>query len=78
MPAIQMSRSERSSLEKIIRRPCLVGDVPPEHAEKFLNYGLVKKQVMLLHATQKGQLEILRQRFKGGDFANSFAAGAPL
>jgi len=65
MPAIQMSRRERSSLEAIIKRPCLITDVPAEHAEKFLNYGLIKKEVMLLHATPRGQVEILRQRFRG-------------
>ncbi|ADP71609.1 hypothetical protein Rvan_2385 [Rhodomicrobium vannielii ATCC 17100] len=69
MPAIRMSRSERSSLEKIIKRPCLVTDIPADHAEKLMNYGLIKRQVMLLHSTQRGQLEILRQRFRGDDFA---------
>ncbi len=68
MPAIQMSRSERFSLEKIIKRPCLVTDIPIEHAEKFLNYGLVKREVMLLHATSRGQVEILRQRFRGMEY----------
>jgi hypothetical protein len=73
MPAIQMSRGERFSLEKIIKRPCLSTDIPQEHAEKLLNYGLVKRQVMLLHATPLGQLEILRQRFKRDNFGPSFA-----
>jgi len=74
MPAIQMSRGERASLEKILRRPCLVTDIPGEHAEKLLNYGLVKREVMLLHATQRGQVEILRQRFKGASFADPLTA----
>jgi hypothetical protein len=65
MSTVQLSRNERSSLEKIIKRPCLVTDVPSEHAEKFLNYGFVKREVMLLHATPRGQLELLRQRFIG-------------
>ena len=73
MPAIQMSRGERFSLEKIIKRPCLATDIPLEHAEKLLNYGLVKRQVMLLHATQLGQLEILRQRFRRDDFGPPLA-----
>ncbi|HZV22125.1 MAG TPA: hypothetical protein VE986_11340 [Hyphomicrobiales bacterium] len=63
-----MSRGERFSLEKIIRRPCLITDIPAEHAEKLLNYGLVKQEVMLLHATARGQVEILRQRFKGMEY----------
>jgi len=73
MPAIQMSRGERASLEKILKRPCLVTDIPGEHAEKLLNYGLVKREVMLLHATQRGQVENLRQRFKGTVFADPLA-----
>jgi hypothetical protein len=71
-----MSRSERFSLEKIIKRPCLLTDVPIEHAEKFLNYGLVKREVMLLHATPRGQLEILRQRFRGVEYGGSLSTKA--
>ena len=67
MPAIQMSRSECFSLEKIIKRPCLLTDIPAEHAEKLVNHGLVKREVMLLHATPLGQLEILRRRFRHHD-----------
>jgi hypothetical protein len=78
MPRIQMSRGERSSLEKILRRPCLVTDVPGEHAEKLLNYGLVKRDVMLLHATPRGQVEILRQRFKGAEFGAPVAFKVPV
>jgi len=69
MPALPMSRGERFSLQKIIKRPCLSTDIPPEHAEKLLNYGLVRRQVMLLHATPLGQVEMLRQRFRRDDFA---------
>ena len=68
MPAIQMSRGERFSLEKIIKRPCLSTDIPSEHAEKLLNYGLVKRQVMLLHATPLGQLEILAATVQKRDY----------
>jgi hypothetical protein len=71
-----MSRSERASLEMIVRRPCLVTDIPAEHAEKLLNYGLVKREVMLLHATAVGQVEILRQRFKGLDYGMPLMAKA--
>ncbi len=73
MPAIQMSRGERFSLEKVVKRPCLSTDIPSEHAEKLLNYGLVKRQVMLLHATPLGQLAVLRQRFTRDDFGSSLA-----
>jgi hypothetical protein len=72
MPAIQMSRSERSTLAKIAKRPCLITDVPAEQAEKFINYGLVKREVMLLHATPLGQVELLRQRFRDVDLSGSY------
>jgi hypothetical protein len=76
MPAVQMSTGERSSLEKVIKRPCLSTDIPVEHAEKLLNYGLVKRDVMMLQATPKGQIEILRQRFKGVDYSGMMAAAS--
>lgn len=76
MPRIQMSRGERASLEMILKRPCLVTDIPGEHAEKLLNYGLVKRDVMLLHATPRGQVEVLRQRFKPAGFERPLAAKA--
>ncbi len=71
MPVIQLSRGERFSLKKIIKRPCLSTDIPSEHAEKLENYGLVKRQVMLLHVTPLGQIEMLRQRFKKDNFGLS-------
>jgi hypothetical protein len=74
MPRIQMSRGERASLEMILKRPCLVTDIPGEHAEKLLNYGLIKREVMLLHATPRGQVEILRQRFKSTGYERPLTA----
>ncbi len=76
MPRIQMSRGERASLEMIVKRPCLVTDIPGEHAEKLLNYGLIKREVMLLHATALGQVETLRQRFKGIEYGMPLTAKA--
>lgn len=67
MHSIQLSRHERHSLAKVVERPCLVTDIPAEHAEKFINHGLVKREVMILHATARGQVELLRQRFRGID-----------
>ncbi len=78
MPKIQMSRGERASLEMVLKRPCLVTDIPGEHAEKLLNYGLIKRDVMLLQATPRGQVEILRQRFKSIDFGGPIAAKAAV
>jgi hypothetical protein len=68
MPPIQLSRSERSSLQRIIDGPCHPGDIPVDHQEKFINYGLVRKHVLLLYATPLGQCEFLRQRFRGMKF----------
>jgi hypothetical protein len=64
MPPIQLSRSERSSLERIVEGSCQPGDIPADHEEKFLNYGLVRRNVLLLSATPLGQCELLRQRFR--------------
>ena len=65
MPPIQLSRSERVSLQRIVERACHPGEFPSDHEEKFLNYGLVRRNVLLLSVTQLGQCELLRQRFRG-------------
>jgi hypothetical protein len=64
MPLIQLSRRERASLHKILDRPCEAGEIPADHEEKFVNYHLARKRVMLLYITPLGQLEFLRQRFR--------------
>ena len=71
MPPIQLSRSERSSLQRIVERPCHPGEIPPDHEEKFLNYGLVRKNVLLLCVTPLGQCELLRQRFRNMTFPSA-------
>jgi hypothetical protein len=65
MPPIQLSRRERASLNKILERPCQAGEIPADHEEKFVNYDLARKQVLLLYITPLGQIELLRQRFRG-------------
>lgn len=65
MPPIQLSRSERASLAKFLERPCQPGEIPADHEEKFINYDLVRKNVLLLQITPLGQMELLRQRFRG-------------
>ena len=64
MPLIQLSRRERASLHKILERPCQAGEIPADHEEKFVNYELARKQVLLLYITPRGQIEVLRQRFR--------------
>lgn len=63
MPPIQLSRRERASLYKILERPCQIGEIPADHQEKFLNYDLARKRVLLLFITPLGQIELLRHSF---------------
>ena len=65
MPPIRLSRRERASLNKILECPREAGEIPADHEEKFVNYDLAHKRVLLLYITPLGQLEILRQRFRG-------------
>lgn len=65
MPPIQLSRSERASLMKILERPRQAGEIPADHEEKFVNYDLARKVALLLYITPLGQMELLRQRFRG-------------
>jgi hypothetical protein len=65
MPPIQLSRCERASLSKFLERPLQPGEIPADHEEKFINYDLVRKRVLLMHITELGQMELLRQRFRG-------------
>lgn len=64
MAPVHLSRAERASLQRLAERPCQPGDIPSDHEEKFLNYGLVQRNVLLLCATPLGQCELLRQRFR--------------
>jgi hypothetical protein len=65
MRPIQLSRCERASLSKFLERPLQPGEIPADHEEKFINYDLVRKRVLLMHITELGQMELLRQRFRG-------------
>jgi hypothetical protein len=65
MPAIQLSRSERASLTKILERPREPSEIPPDHQEKLINYDLARRMAMLIYITPLGQMELLRQRFRG-------------
>lgn len=63
MPPVRLTREEVSSLEKIVERARPVSDIPADHAAKFINCGLVRHDIMILRATQLGQVELLRHRF---------------
>jgi hypothetical protein len=64
MPPVNLSRTERASLQRLAERPCQPGDIPADHEEKFLNYGLARRHAILLSVTPLGQCELLRQRFR--------------
>ncbi len=65
MPPIQLSRRERGSLQRILQYPRPIGEIPRDHEEKLVNYGLARKRVLLLYITPVGHIELLRQRFRG-------------
>lgn len=65
MPPIMLSRDEFLSLKKIVDSPRPIAEIPEDHAAKFLNYGLARRDVLLVRVTSLGQLELLRQRFRG-------------
>ncbi|MDZ4791386.1 MAG: hypothetical protein SGJ17_09300 [Hyphomicrobiales bacterium] len=65
MPPIMLSRDEFISLKKIVERPRSITEIPDDHTAKFLNYRLARRDVLLMRPTQLGQLEVLRQRFRG-------------
>ena len=65
MPPIQLSRRERASLSLILAHPRQAGEIPADHAEKFVNCHLAHRQALLLYITPLGHIELLRQRFRG-------------
>ena len=77
MPPIQLSRAERQSLQRIMEGTCQPGDIPADHEEKLLNYGLVHRHAILLRITPLGQCEVLRQRFRGMVFPQIQGTDAP-
>lgn len=59
-----MTPAERESLKRLAESPVTIADIPVQHVEKFVNHGLAVKQVFKFQITTKGQLELLRQRFR--------------
>lgn len=64
MPPILMTRPERAALNRLARAPAPVADVKPQYADKLVHHGLAIYQALRLTITPKGQLEILRQRYR--------------
>lgn len=65
MSLVQMSSTELASLEMMAEIQCLVTDIPYEHAEKLVSFGLARRDLTTLRITPLGQLELLRQHFHG-------------
>lgn len=64
MPPLRLSQPECSSLRKISERPRFACELPDDHAEKFVNYGLASREAMLLTITPRGQVELLANGFR--------------
>lgn len=66
MPPIHMTPDQRAALWRLTKSPLPVNELPGEHAEKFVNHGLAVRETLRIRITERGQLELLRQRFRGG------------
>ena len=64
MPPIHMTRDQRSALARLARSPLPFSELSSEHAEKLVGHGLAIRDAFRFRITQKGQLELLRQRFR--------------
>lgn len=65
MPPIDMTTRQRQTLERLARASLPSTQVEPAVAKKLLHHGLAVDHLLCLHITTKGQLELLRQRFRG-------------
>ena len=67
MSPIKLSRGERAALRKLVKLDgtCDRRRLKPAHAERFLEHGLLVQTPQRYHLTMRGQVEILRQRFRG-------------
>lgn len=64
MPPIRLSYRERTSLAKLSEMPLHVGTLPPAHVERFLGLGFAEAEMLRVKITARGQIELLRQRFR--------------
>ncbi len=65
MAALKLSWSERRALRRLVGREIPAGDIKADHLELFLAHGLVEEGDRGYILTLRGQLEILRQRYRG-------------
>ncbi|MCG8560565.1 MAG: hypothetical protein MI824_12255 [Hyphomicrobiales bacterium] len=78
MPPIHMTRDQRAALLRLNQSPLPANELPREHAEKFVNHGLAVRETMRIRITERGQLELLRQRFRGGTTRLSMRMRTPV
>jgi hypothetical protein len=64
MPPIMMSWRERAALRRLARGALPAEDIRPQYAQKLVKHGLVVRETLRLKITAKGQLELLRQRYR--------------
>ena len=64
MSPILMTREERSLLLRLLQQPLPTNEMPEHAASKFIKHGLAAKEAVWYTITMKGQLELLRQRFR--------------
>ena len=67
MSPIRLSRGERAALRKLVRLEgsCRHHQLKNAHADRFLRHGLLARTPTEYHLTVRGQVEFLRQRFRG-------------
>lgn len=66
MSPIRLDGAERAALKKLIKLNgiCEYRQISSLHARKFLQLGLLIEIANGYHITLRGQLEVLRQRFR--------------
>ena len=64
MPPINMTAGERAALKQLAMSPRLASEIEPDFAERLLDQGLAVRQALRLSITTKGQLGLLRQRYR--------------
>ncbi len=64
MPPIQLSLRERALLSRLARSPISAAEVDRDYVKKFVEHGLAVSQALRLTITTRGQIEVLRQRFR--------------
>lgn len=65
MPALSLTKSEIGTLHTLKYGPVPSDELAPTEVDRLMAEGLVETFGNCFHITLKGQVEILRQRFRG-------------